>query len=142
LISAQPGAKRTESVIIEGKWQLAGDHVYLFARPTMEVDDQDWINFFNTELDGYDEKEIFVLIDVVGVEEKIGYTGFAKILALFQGQGIQRACIAALPSNDAYPLLTKLFSKVADVVDYDLELKLISNLNEAEQWLASRQVEG
>ena len=115
-------------------WILKGGKV-LYVRPKHDIVDSDWGDFFRDKLADFEEKELFLLVDVVGIEEKIGFEGFSNIIEEFQSRGIIRARIAVLPSNQAYTFLMQLFSKIATAVSFDLELEIFSDRKLAENWL-------
>ena len=61
-------------------WILKGGKV-LYVRPKHDIVDSDWVDFFRDKLADFEEKELFLLVDVVGIEEKIGFEGFSNIIA-------------------------------------------------------------
>lgn len=125
-------------VNFEKKWHELNGKRILVVRPDAAVFDADWVVFFNNELKGYQQDEFFLLLDIRGIEENIGYDGFNRIAALLAKQNIKRSRIGvttAVPKG--YSMLGKLFDKIAESNGIDLHVEIFHDMEFAWAWIES-----
>ena len=108
----------------EQNWGKVSGQSFLYVRPKGNVSDEDWIRFFEFEPDDYRHEVFRLLVDVIGIEENIGFNGFSHIAEILKERHVLRTRIAVLPSNSAYPTLAQLFEGVAEIKGLDLKAQL------------------
>lgn len=111
---------------------------FLYARPKTRVSDDDWMAFFDTELAGYQDDLFLILVDVVGVDEDIGFELFSHIAETLKKRNVRRARFAVLPSNAYYPILQQVLEELAVMRELDLKVQLFEQRDAAEAWLGSQ----
>lgn len=122
----------------ERNWCEAKGQRFLYVRPMKMVLDGDWIAFFDAELADYQDDLFLILVDVVGVEEDIGFDLFSHIAETLKKRNVRRARFAVLPSNTYYPVLQELLEKLASLRAVDLQVQLFEQRDAAEAWLISQ----
>jgi len=125
-------------VEFERNWGEVSGKSFLYVRPKGYVSDEDWIRFFEFELDDYRDDVFRLLVDVIGIEENIGIKGFSRIAEILKERNVLRTRIAVLPSNSAYPALAHLFESVAKFKGLDLKVQLFEQRDAAEDWISSQ----
>ncbi|GEM_PF-1889171 len=127
-----------DMVEFERNWGEVSGQRFLYVRPKSEISDEDWVRFFQAELDDYRHDVFLVLVDVVGVEDNIGFDGFSRIAELLKKLNVRRTRIAVLPANESYPFLVDLFDTIAGKRGLDLKVELFHQRETAEAWLGSQ----
>lgn len=117
--------------------ELSGQR-FLYARPKEKVHDADWLGFFEAELADFQSDTFLLLVNVVEVEEDIGFDLFSGLTELLKKLNVRRARIAVLPSNEHYPILMDLFNTLAHQRRFDLKMEIFPNRDAAEAWLGGQ----
>ena len=123
---------------IEREWGEVGGRRYLYARPRISVNNDEWVGFFETELDGFSDDVFHLLADVTGVDEDVGIDGFFRFAELLVGLHVRRVRIAILPANEFYTSITNLFREVTSSRGLDVKVKICHQRSAAEAWLAEQ----
>ena len=122
----------------ERNWGEVSGQRFLYARPKEKVYDADWLGFFEAELADFHLDTFLLLVDVVGVEEDIGFDLFSGLTELLKQLNVRQARIAVLPANVHYPILTNLFNTIAKQREFDLKMELFPHRDAAEAWLGGQ----
>ena len=117
--------------------EFNGQH-FVYVRPLGEISDDDWVDYFQAQLIGHSLKELFLLVDLIGIESNVGLDGFLRLSDLFKAQGFDRTRIAVLPPNEHYNALAKIFSIAAGSRDLDFKVELFRGKDAAKEWLGNQ----
>ena len=98
---------------------------------------EDWMDFFDTELDGYQGDLFLILIDDVGVNEDIDHNLFSYVAENLKNRNVRRARFAVITYDKATEMLKNLFEAMAKTKELDLKVQLFEQRDAAEAWLAS-----
>lgn len=123
----------------EKEWCELGDHRMLYVRPKRAVINEDWMAFFDTELDGYQDDLFLILINDVGVDDNIDHELFYYVAESLKNCNVQRARFAVLTDIKYTSMLKKLFEDLATAKGLDLKVQLFEERDTAEAWLGNQQ---
>ena len=110
----------------------------LYVRPKTAMRNEDWMAFFDTELDGYQDGQFLILINDVGVEDNIDHELFSYVVENLKNLNVQRARFAVLSHDKSISLLKKLFEDLAKAKELDLEVQIFEQRNATGAWLGSQ----
>lgn len=122
-------------VTFEKKWQKINGKRIFYVHPTSAVFDDDWVAFFENELKNYLDDNFFLILDIRGIEENIGYDGFTRIADLLKKKNIKLIRIGVLATDPGFfEMLAKLFGTIAEAKGINLQVEVFEEMELACAW--------